>query len=483
MSLNWQEINLVLNEWRLDGALIQNIVQPDYSCLYMEFYQPGRISWVQICLQAGMTRLHFVPPPPKTKGDQPRFSEFLRSRIKGGRLTALSQWGAERIVIFEFQTETGLTRVLVRLWGNAANILALDEHNLILDAYYRRPQKQETSGALFTLPPQRIVTDADRLRFAVRDWPAQETGNSFNWWLAEHYQNLSHELDLSSNRERLLRLANSIINRLEGRHANLERQIEQNTNPERFKQLGEMILAFKVQIRRGSLWFDIDDWYNPGTTLRIELDPKLEAQANAERYFQKFQKARDGQRYIQEELAQVRLNLEKVRQLNQELGVAPDLAILQTIANSLSVHTESSKGRKAGLDSPRPGLSFESQGFPIFIGRNVAENDELLRRQVRGNDWWLHVRDYPGGYVFIKVPKTKTVPLEVLLDAAHLAVWYSRAKHEPEVDLFYTQVKYLRRAKHGTYGMVIPTRERNLHVIIENERNERLTGILNQTSQ
>ncbi|MDR0410262.1 MAG: fibronectin-binding domain-containing protein, partial [Spirochaetaceae bacterium] len=37
-------------------------------------------------------------------------------------------------------------------------------------------------------------------------------------------------------------------------------------------------------------------------------------------------------------------------------------------------------------------------------------------------------------------------------------------------DLFYTQVKYLRRAKNAPKGLVLPTQEKNLSVTLENWR-------------
>ena len=41
-------------------------------------------------------------------------------------------------------------------------------------------------------------------------------------------------------------------------------------------------------------------------------------------------------------------------------------------------------------------------------------------------------------------------------------------------DVYYTQVKYLRRARDGKPGLVIPTREKNLRVRLQPERLERL---------
>jgi predicted ribosome quality control (RQC) complex YloA/Tae2 family protein len=108
------------------------------------------------------------------------------------------------------------------------------------------------------------------------------------------------------------------------------------------------------------------------------------------------------------------------------------------------------------------------------VGRTANENDELLRHFVKGQDMWFHTRDYAGGYVFIKAKKEKTVPLEILLYAGNLAVYHSKARKNGQADLYYTQVKYLRRAKNGPKGLVLPTNEKNLSVKIDDEKMRRL---------
>jgi predicted ribosome quality control (RQC) complex YloA/Tae2 family protein len=80
------------------------------------------------------------------------------------------------------------------------------------------------------------------------------------------------------------------------------------------------------------------------------------------------------------------------------------------------------------------------------------------------------VRDFPGSYVFIKHRSGKTVPLDILLDAGNLALFYSKGRNNGEADLFYTQVKYLRRAKNAPKGTVLPTQEKNLHIKTDENR-------------
>ena len=122
-------------------------------------------------------------------------------------------------------------------------------------------------------------------------------------------------------------------------------------------------------------------------------------------------------------------------------------------------------------------IDYTVNGWYILVGRDANENDELLRHHVRGNDMWLHTRDTPGGYVFIKCRAGKTIPLDILLDAGNLALYFSKARAAGKADLYYTEVKYLRRAKNGPKGLVIPTHEKNLNVVLDKNRLARLEAI------
>jgi predicted ribosome quality control (RQC) complex YloA/Tae2 family protein len=134
---------------------------------------------------------------------------------------------------------------------------------------------------------------------------------------------------------------------------------------------------------------------------------------------------------------------------------------------------ESHETAKSGFT----GLSFFDSGYDILVGRSAIENDLLLRSFVRGNDFWFHCRDYPGAYVFVKAIRDKSLPLDIMLDSANLALFYSKAKQSGKGDIYYTRVKYLRRVKGGKKGLVIPTHEKNLSIMLDEKRIERLKNL------
>ncbi|HYW85228.1 MAG TPA: NFACT RNA binding domain-containing protein, partial [Spirochaetia bacterium] len=179
-------------------------------------------------------------------------------------------------------------------------------------------------------------------------------------------------------------------------------------------------------------------------------------------------KARLGRSKVEEEIAHLRGTLERIRRQRAAIASNPDPAALGTVAK------KAAGARKPLIDAGTPGLVLFSNSFRIIVGRTAKENDELLRRKVRGNDWWFHARDWPGAYVFVKAQAGKSLPLETMLDAASLAVHYSKGKTSGQGDVYYTQVKYLRRAKGAKRGTVLPTQEKNLHIRLDPARIEKL---------
>ena len=101
MSLNCNEINLILDELNLEGAFIQEIIQPGYDTLALYTYKEGTAKTVLICTAQNSVRLNETRRK-ITKNDKPlRFMEFLRAHIKGCRINSVTQLGFERVIKLE----------------------------------------------------------------------------------------------------------------------------------------------------------------------------------------------------------------------------------------------------------------------------------------------------------------------------------------------------------------------------------------------
>ncbi|MDR1869746.1 MAG: NFACT family protein, partial [Treponema sp.] len=58
MSLNWKEINLILEELDLEGAQIQSAVQSAFDVVILRVHKKGETKQVLISLSPGACRLH-----------------------------------------------------------------------------------------------------------------------------------------------------------------------------------------------------------------------------------------------------------------------------------------------------------------------------------------------------------------------------------------------------------------------------------------
>lgn len=468
MSLNWREIDLILSELDLPGCFIQKIVQPDFSSLVFELYRPGEPFALYLSLAPGKTRLHRLGQRIEQPEKLQRFAQFLRSRIKGAKITEAAQLGTDRIVRLAVTNGGETTLLWVRLWSGAANIIATDVSGRILDAYYRRPGRGEVSGGSFD-PAARTAPSGearDPQRFAVRELPGD---GSFNERVERFYGVSSVAADLTKLKERAHAALDGRETRLLAVRAALVKQRGDYEHFERLKSQGDLIMANLHLVQPGQQRLSTEDF--SGEAVDIPLDPRLSAERNAESYYERYKKAKVGLRRLDEEIAEQDRLIQEIARERAEVDAADEASRLSGLLSRLG---REQGDRRQSEKTPRPGLEYQSGPFSILVGRSARENDTLLRRHVRGNDWWLHSRDYPGAYVFIKALPGKSIPLEVLLDAGNLALYYSKAKSGGQAELYYTQVKYLRRPREGKLGLVLPTHEKNLSIKLDSRRLDRL---------
>lgn len=484
MSLNWKEIDAVLAELDLVGSHIQKIVQPDFRNIAMELFGPHGAVPVRIALETGETRIHRAYDRSKKPEKRQRFAQLLHSRVKGARITGAGQVNSDRIVRIDVIRAGETTILWVRLWGGAANMVVTDAAGTILDAFFRRPSRGEVSGGHFFVPadPDSVTLRAQKLnefssRFVAEPEAEGSGPGSVNHQVAEHYRTRRHESVRESMMQRVTRTIDRREKQLRDRIAKLSGPATSAAEIERLRLYGDVILANLHLLSGGESWLEADDYSHDNQPIAIELDPKLKAQDNAKRYYQKARKASKLAEARTEELANIDRQLDELSSARRELEQC-NSDRLETFLAKYERAGGGSRGRAADQGDARsaPGLVFNSNGYRILVGRNARENDEILRHHVNGNDAWVHTRDYPGGYVFVKAQKAKSVPLEVLLDAGNLAVHYSRAKNDGRAELYYTFVKYLRRAKDGPRGLVLPTQEKNLSITLEPQRISRLQG-------
>ena len=506
MSLNCAEIDKILEELDLEGSYIQKVVQSSYSVMVLHLYKIRPMSLV-ICLEPGACRLHETTRK-IPKFDKPlRFMELLRSRLRGAKITEAVQLNNDRIVRLSLETVSDTLHLYIRLWSGAANMLLVD-NGIIVDAFYRRPSRHEVSGESWQLLPGEsevaamqtfgnkpsVAADSEAKAVAesasaavssasdIKNTPAvvssptadkpvkaytirsYDTSKTFNEAIDEWYARQAPVLSLEALRAEAERFYGLKIEKISRALEKLEAKKHSFLQADTLKHQGDLLLANLYRIPQGTSSVELEDYAADNRIIRIALDPRKTAQKNAAGYYERYKKAVSGLEALTDDIEASKRTLAALNEELAKLRVEENPYLIEKVLHKRKIPVQR---KQAAQEKERPGLTFYHDGWILYVGRTAAENDELLRHHVRGKDMWLHVRDYSGGYVFIKNKNGKTVPLPVLIAAGNLAVFYSKARRNGQADLYYTAVKDLRRAKNAPKGTVLPSNEKNLSIKLD----------------
>ncbi len=240
---------------------------------------------------------------------------------------------------------------------------------------------------------------------------------------------------------------------------------ERFANPERLKQLGDLLLANLATAKINGTRAVVTDYYDDDQEqIEIEISENQSLQQAAAGYFSRYQKAQRALSAIREREAEIAQTLPPLKELLTRLESGPTaerLAEIRTQAESLlgMRPTTGAPGlavrKKPRRDEKQIGRKFIStDGFEIVVGRNDRDNDLLTFRVARPQDVWLHAADYPGSHVIIRNAGRETVPHRTIIEAAELAAFYSTAKRESKVGVHYTHRKFISKPPRSKPGLV-----------------------------
>ena len=255
------------------------------------------------------------------------------------------------------------------------------------------------------------------------------------------------------------------LNRAHRKVEAMARQIEEQATLELLRKQGELVLAYASVIAPGQAelraQYDVD-----GPTLTIPLDPTLSALANAQRYFERYEKAKRAAAGLPRLMEAARQEVAYLEQLSADLAMAENWPEIDAVREALQGggYWRGPKRRGPSGGKPGPRRIVAADGTVILIGRNAAQNHKLITARSSPEDLWLHARGLPGSHVIVKSGGRVILP-EVLQQAAELAAYYSAARGNASVEVDVTERRYVRLIRGGKPGMVTYKNERTLTVM------------------
>lgn len=480
-SLNWRELALLVDSLRpeIEGAFIDRVIVPERP-RFPAGYLKGE--WVLRLTGRGSDRVLVFSVRPRhpylavSRGKGPKaapegthspFSLALSKQVRGARVTGIEVVKRERVVILWLSGEEKIGIVLFLIPATPEALLVRDEDGA-LKILARSSAKE--AGTL-------EIPDGAK---APEDPPVREelVGDPSLAW---------KRIEAALDREAFELRAKGAEKIFRERVKTARDRVRQNETSANGAALEPNWLSYGVLLKNVLTEAPpIRDGkrhvmnFETGEYIDIPSDPKLSPQDQVEKFFSlERRKKRRGEEAttrlanFREVLAEGERMLARVPEL-LESGDWAELEKFERKAGIVIERAGPEKGSKGGVRAIGwTGRTCVSKdGIPILVGRSKDENLELTQKHARGNDMWFHVRGRPGAHVVVPVQGGKSVPLETMLDAAVLCLYFSNGEKWGKTEVDYTFKKYVKRIKNSSE--VSYTNNKTLIVAPEPERLKRL---------
>ncbi|MBS4189164.1 NFACT family protein [Bacillus sp. FJAT-49705] len=299
---------------------------------------------------------------------------------------------------------------------------------------------------------------------------------------SREFQSLSEMLDRfyfgKAERDRVKQQANDlerfIINEKEKNEKKINKlytTLKEAENADIHQLYGELITANIYAIQKGMKEIEVVNYYDEnGATISISLEPQKTPSENAQRYFIKYQKAKNAIDIVKEQIELAKEELSYFETLLQQVETASpkDIEEIREELIEGGYIREKQKRKNKKTQNTKPSLDHytSSDGVEIIVGKNNKQNDYLTNKLAGRDEIWLHTKDIPGSHVVIR---SKNPSEDTILEAASLAAYFSKARNSSSVPVDFTQIRHVKKPSGAKPGFVIYDNQQTVYVTPDEE--------------
>lgn len=475
--------------------------------------RPVRRVALEISLAGEASRLVGLPPESVQADDKKLkkgwardslpFLSLLRRHLVGARVSGLEQVEGDRIATLRVEhpvsapnaetvTREGPRRLALQaeLIGRQGNLILTHEDDPSATAALvvgflnsgRRGRPFER-GLPYRLPPARDH-EPKPATLAIEVAPDPET-LALGQAVAAQLKAAAVEL-LADTRVGVLRRAlKKSLKRTLGIQVKLAAQLKEGASADRLEVEGDLLKTNLGQLSRGATSVTLTD-YTSGEAqeVTLSLDPAKDPLENMKARYKRAKKLRRGAVNLLRRQGETDAQLEIVRELLEALEVLSGddedaLGALEARARKEGLLPKAKQAPKRKQQVNQGPRSYRTkENHVVLVGRSDAENDRLTMRIARGNDLFFHVAGCPGSHVILRVDSKRPPNHESLVDAATVAVYYSKARQRGKVDVHYTPRKWVKKPRGAKPGLVQISNFKTVRAGGDQERTRRMLDSL-----
>ena len=292
----------------------------------------------------------------------------------------------------------------------------------------------------------------------IRQYGSCQAADSFSGLLDMYYTVRDRKDAIRQKGQAMRKTVTNACQRLKRKLAIQEKELTATYDRERLRQLGDILTANIHRIKKGAATVECEDFYDETMAhIQIPLSPILSPQQNAAKFYKDYARMKNAEKELTRQITLGREELDYLESVLDELNRAGSEQELEEIRRELqdTGYVKADSGKKRMKQSKLSPMRFEStDGYPIYVGRNNRQNEELTFKMARKDDLWLHASKVHGSHVIIACAGV-TPPDNTITQAAQLAAYYAETAGGQNIAVDMTPVKQVKKLLGGKPGMVI----------------------------
>ena len=304
-------------------------------------------------------------------------------------------------------------------------------------------------------------TDGTPKQFAfcpIRQYGTFRQAETFGGLLDMFYTVRDRNESMRQKSQTVRKTVQNLCTRTQRKLAIQEKELEATFDRERLRQLGDIVIANIHRIVKGQTVIQCEDFYDEDMKLiDIPISPILSPQQNAAKFYKDYAKLKNAEKELTRQIALGEQELHYLKSVLEELSRAQTDGELEEIKLELQqggyLRPDGNK-RKMKQAKTKPMVFTSTDGFPIYVGRNNHQNEELTFKAARKDDIWCHASKVHGSHVVISCGGT-VPPDDTITQAAQLAAHYAETAGGQNIPVDVTPVKQVKKLPGAKPGMVI----------------------------
>lgn len=289
-----------------------------------------------------------------------------------------------------------------------------------------------------------------------------------------HFNEIDQKERIKQQTSNLLKFIQNEYQKNTTKSKKLKATLEDSENSDDYRIKGDLLYASLHLMQKGMTSVEVDNYYD-NTKMKIVLDPKLDPKANAQKYYQKYQKAKNSIDVLHQQIKLTEKEIDYFDSLITAMAQASyydALEIKEELENEGYLKKKKQRNTIRKKRIPQFKKYLTKDGIEIDIGKNNLQNDYLTFKYAHRYDMWFHAKDMPGSHVIVKAQDLDEYTIRL---AAKIAAYYSKGKNSSSVPVNYTLVKTLKKPAGSKPGKVILDNYKTIYIDPDEEFLKELT--------